>query len=223
MTINISTAKQKLSNSVSRRTNIVASQVSNLINTHQAIYKYSNRVIYSDIRNLDLTGYYFNNAPWYYEPYSEDANWIAQICKLPYRPDDPLPGSNLDSVTSAPTNPVSAGVPNITLYVKGCNLEYFIQIERVTVNSSTGVITYTGDISKYDGTLAGSYNSSFPWLSTYATSEVFIGLPDNTEPGDILLIDFYTRGANIDEDAPGFLGAVALWETKLHDFPQSSY
>jgi hypothetical protein len=223
MTIDISTTKQKLADQVSARTNIVASQASNLINTHQAIYKFSNRVIYSDIRNKDLTGYYYGNAPWYYTPFSSDANWVAQICKLPYRVDSPLAGSDISTVTAAPTNPVSAGTPNITLYVEGCNLQYYVQIERVTVNSTTGVITYTGDISKYDGTLAGSYNSSFPWLSTYATSEVFIGLPDNTTTDSILLIDFYCRGANVDEDNEGFLSAVAFIETPVTDFPSGSY
>lgn len=223
MTIDINNTKQKLANEVSRRVNIVSPQVTSVINTHQAIYKYSNRVIYSDIRNTDLTGYYFNNAPWYYINQSSDSNWVAQICKLPYRPDNPLPGSDLDAVTAAPTNPVAAGTPNITLYVSGCNIQYYIQIERVTVNPVTHVITYTGDKSKYDNNLTGAYNPISPWLSTYDTDEVLIGLPDNTEPGDRLLIDFYVRGSNDDEDSPGFLGAVALWETQLIDFPQNSY
>ena len=223
MTIDINNTQQKLANEVSRRINIVDPQVTSVINTHQAIYKYSNRVIYSDIRNTDLTQYYFNNAPWYYTNRSTDPNWVAQICKLPYRPDSPLPGSNLDIVTAVPVNPVAAGVPNITLYVSGCNIQYYIEIERVTVNPVTHVITYTGDRSTSSGNLPGLYNPISPWLSTYDVDEVRIGLPDNTEPGDRLLIDFYVRGSNIDEDAPGFLGAVALIETPLEDFPSGSY
>jgi hypothetical protein len=223
MTIDINTVKQKIPLLVNQGQLILPSQVSGFLNSIQAMYKFSNRVIYSDFRNTDLTGYYFNNAPWYYINRSSESNWVGQICKLLYKPVSPLPGSNLDAVTTAPINPVAAGVPNITLYVSGCNIQYFIQIERVTVNSTTGVITYTGDISKYDNNLPGVYDPISPWLSTYDTDEVRIGLPDNTVPGDKLLIDFYVRGSNDDEDAPGFLGAVALWETQLTDFPQGSY
>ena len=223
MTIDINTVKQKLPLEVNQGQLILPSQISGFLNTIQATYKFSNRVIYSDFRNTDLTGYYFNNAPWYYINRSSESNWVGQICKLLYKPVSPLPGSNLDAVTAAPTNPVAAGTPNITLYVSGCNIQYFIQIERVTVNSTTGVITYTGDTSRYDNNLPGVYDPISPWLSTYDTDEVRIGLPDNTVPGDKLLIDFYVRGSNDDEDAPGFLGAVALWETQLEDFPQGSY
>jgi hypothetical protein len=223
MTIDINTVKQKIPLLVNQGQLILPSQVSGFLNSIQAMYKFSNRVIYSDFRNTDLTGYYFNNAPWYYINRSSESNWVGQICKLLYKPVSPLPGSNLDAVTTAPINPVAAGVPNITLYVSGCNIQYFIQIERVTVNSTTGVITYTGDTSRYDNNLPGVYDPISPWLSTYDTDEVRIGLPDNTVPGDKLLIDFYVRGSNDDEDAPGFLGAVALWETQLTDFPQGSY
>jgi hypothetical protein len=223
MTVDITTVKQKRPVFVSQGQLILPNQVSGLLNSIQAIYKFSNRVIYSDFRNTDLTGYYFNNAPWYYINLSSDSHWVAQISKLLYKPVSPLPGSDLDAVTAVPVNPVAAGTPNITLYVSGCNIQYYIQIERVTVNSTTGVITYTGDISKYSNNLTGAYNPISPWLSTYDTDEVRIGLPNNTVPGDKLLIDFYVRGSNDDEDAPGFLGAVALWETQLFDFPQGSY
>jgi hypothetical protein len=223
MTINISTVKQQRPTNVGSGISIIAKQYESLLNSEQACYKYSNRVIYTDFRNKDLTGYYYGNAPWYYPPYEDDSNWVAQVTKLPYRPNSPLPGSNVNLVTSVPVNPVSAGVPNLTLYIEGCNLQFFIQIERVTVDSSTGAITYTGDGSRYSQILVGAYNAGSPWLSTYSNFEVRIGLPENTTSEDLLLIDIYTRGSDEDESSPGFLSTIALWESQFSNFPDGNF
>lgn len=231
MTINITTVQQKLPLPVTRGQTILPNQISRSLNTGQAIYKFANRVLYSDLRDKDQTGLYFNNAPWYYDAYDTDDNWVSQVVKLPYRPCSPLPGSNLNT-SAAPVggwlNPVAAGDPSLTLYVEGCNLEYAIQIEVVTFNPVTGVVTYGAVTpSVYVNGLIGAYNVGSPWLSVYATDEVRIGLPDTTTDESLVLIDFYCRAARTaiggNSTIPGFLGAVAIWDTPFDDFPSGSY
>jgi hypothetical protein len=231
MAIDITTVKAKRPEQAVEGAFILPSQVSSSLNTAQATYKFANRVVYSDIREKGLTGYYFNNAPWYCEPYITDDNWIGQVAKLPYRPCSPLPGSNINT-SSAPiggwTNPVGFGDPSLTFYIEGCNMEYVVQIERVTFNSTTGAITYgLSPVSRYNGVLPGSYDVISPWLSTYDTDQLEIGLPDGTTDDSVLLIDFYWRGARTAiggaSARPGFVGAFAVWDTPFSDFPAGSY
>jgi hypothetical protein len=231
MAINIANVKQKLPIKVVEGGFILPSQVSSTLNTAQAIYKFANRVVYSDIREKGLTGYYFNNAPWYCDSYITDDNWMGQVVKLPYRPCSPLPGSNINTSVAPPggwVNPVLFGDPSLTFYIEGCNIEYFVQIQLATFNPTTGVITYPAvPVSKYTNVLPGTYDPVSPWLSIYDTDQVQIGLPDGTTDDSLLLIDFYWRGAQtIDGGAtafPGFVGAFAIWDTPFSDFPAGSY
>jgi hypothetical protein len=206
-------------------------QVRTSLNTAQAIYKFANRVVYSDIREKGLTGYYYNNAPWYCDSFDFDDNWIGQVIKLPYRPSSPLPGSDLNTSTAPVlgwTNPVAAGDPSLTFYVEGCNVEYYINISIATFVAATGVITYLPiPSSRYTNVLAGAYVPATPWTSTYAVDQVQIGLPDTTTDNSFLLIDFYWRGAQTvaggNSADPGFIGALAIWDTPFSDFPAGSY
>lgn len=231
MAINITNAQQKVPASAVDNAFILPLQLSSSLNTAQAIYKFANRVLYSDIREKELTGYYYGQAPWYCSTYTADDNWISQVVKLPYRPSSPLPGSDLNT-SVAPiggwVNPVAAGDPSLTFYIEGCNMEYFLQIQRVTFNSTTGAITYPAVlVSKYTNVLVGGYNAISPWLSTYDTDQVEIGLPNGTTDDSVLLIDFYWRGAQTGAGGssiePGFLGALAIWDTPFSDFPAGSY
>ena len=231
MAINIANVAQKVPTPAIEGAFIIPEQLSSSLNTAQAIYKFANRVIYSDIREKGLTGYYYNNAPWYYDNYNFDDNWIGQVIKLPYRPCSPLPGSNVNTSNAPPggwVNPVGAGDPSLTFYIEGCNIEYYVNISIATFVPSTGVITYLATPrSFYSNTLAGVYVPATPWTSTYAVDQVQIGLPDGTTDDSFLLIDFYWRGAQTadggDSTKPGFVGAFAIWETPLSDFPAGSY
>lgn len=231
MAINIATVKQKQTISPTEGGLILPLHVSSSLNTAQATYKFANRVVYSDIREKGLTGYYFNNAPWYYDPYNTEDNWISQVSKLPYRPSSPLPGSGLNTSVAPPggwINPVGVGDPSLTFYIEGCNIEYFIQIERITFVSSTNVVTYGAvPLSKYTNVLPGAYNPVSPWLSTYDTDEIKIGLPDGTTDDSLLLIDFLWRGAQTSAGGnsaqPAFLGAFAVVDTPFSDFPVGSF
>jgi hypothetical protein len=231
MAINIATVTQKQAISPTEGALILPLQISSSLNTAQAIYKFANRVVYSDIREKGLTGYYFNNAPWYCDSFTADDNWIAQVAKLPYRPTSPLPGSNLNTSAAPPggwINPVGVGDPSLTFYIEGCNIEYFIQVEKVTFFPSTGVVTYGAvPVSKYSNVLPGVYNPVSPWLSTYDTDEVKIGLPDGTTDTSLIFIDFMWRAAQTSAGGnsadPGFVGAFAVWDTPFSDFPAGSY
>jgi len=231
MAINISTPEQKVPLVVNRDQLILGSQVSSTLNTAQAIYKFANRVVYSDIREKGLTGYYYGNAPWYYDNFTTDNAWISQVAILPYRPSSPLPGSDINT-SVAPVlgwvNPVGVGDPSLTFYIEGCNLEYVIQVERVTFNSITGIVNYSiAPVSRYTNVLVGGYNAISPWLSTYDTDQVLIGLPDGTTDDSLLLIDLMCRGASTAIGGssldPAFLGAFAVVDTPFSDFPAGSY
>lgn len=231
MAINIANAEQKVPSPAVDNALVLPLQLTSSLNTAQAIYKFANRVVYSDIREKEMTGYYYGNAPWYCRNFTADDNWIAQVAKLPYRPTSPLPGCDLNT-SSAPlggwVNPVAAGDPSLTFYIEGCNMEYFIQIELVTFVPSTGAITTAPvAVSRYFDVLTGSYNAISPWLSTYDTDQVKIGLPDTTTDDSVLLIDFYWRGAQTGAGGsslePGFLGALGIWDTPFSDFPAGSY
>ena len=231
MAINIANAEQKIPFPAVDSALILPLQLTSSLNTAQAIYKFANRVVYSDIREKEMTGYYYGNAPWYCANFTADDNWIAQVAKLPYRPTSPLPGSDLNTSAAPPggwTNPVAAGDPSLTFYIEGCNMEYFIQIQLVTFVPSTGAITTAAvAVSRYFNVLTGGYNAISPWLSTYDTDQVEIGLPDTTTDDSVLLIDFYWRGAQTGAGGnsadPGFLGALGIWDTPFSDFPAGSY
>jgi len=231
MAINISTPKQKEPSPIIQGQFITGNKISSTLNTAQAIYKFANRVVYSDIREKGLTQYYYGNAPWYYDVFNIEDNWVSQVAKLPYRPSSPLPGSDINT-SSAPIggwiNPVGLGDPSLTFYIEGCNLEYVIQVERVTFNPVTGAITYgVAPVSRYNNVLVGGYNAISPWLSTYDTDQVEIGLPDGTTDDSLILIDFLCRGASTSIGGssldPAFLGAFAIWDTPFSDFPAGSY
>jgi hypothetical protein len=231
MTINISTPKQQEPSPVVRSQFIIGDPISTTLNTAQAIYKFANRVVYSDIREKGLTGYYYGNAPWYYDSANTETHWVSQIAKLPYRASSPLPGSDINTSAAPPggwINPVGVGDPSLTFYIEGCNLEYAIQVERVTFNPTTGVVTYGAvPLSRYSNVLPGAYNLGSPWLSTYDVDQVKIGLPDGTTDTSLLLIDFMCRGASTalggNSLFPAFLGAFAIWDTPFSDFPAGSY
>ena len=231
MAINIANVTQKAPQTALEGALILPLQLTSTLNTAQAIYKFANRVVYSDIREKELTGYYYGQAPWYCRNFTADDNWIAQVAKLPYRATSPLPGSNINISVAPPggwVNPVAAGDPSLTFYIEGCNMEYFIQVERVTFIPSTGVLIFgLSPVSKYTNVLVGGYNAISPWLSTYDTDQVQIGLPNVTQDNSLLLIDFYWRGAQTGAGGnsadPGFLGALGIWDTPFSDFPAGSY
>jgi hypothetical protein len=230
MAINISTVTNKLAPVVGPGSQINDTLVSGVLESYQAAYAFSRSSVYAEFRDKALTGYHYGNAPWYVRERDVDANWIGHLCRVVYERPPIFPNSDLSAVAVAPTvnTPVGTGVPGLRLVVEGVNLEWFFQIEAIKIGlgppSNDGYgIDYTGNTSKQYGTVAGTYNSISPWLSTYATFDNTIGFPVHGIPDDrYFTLDFYYRAANV-SGIPGYLSKLAIIEPQFSDFPAGSY
>jgi hypothetical protein len=223
MTLSYSDAKQKLVPPVTSGSFITGSHVQSLLNGQQSQYRFANKVIYFEDRDQLLVGERYGNAPWYTDPRDTDNRWISRIVKLPFYVDSPLPNSNISSVDSAPTNPVASGTPAIGIYVKGINLQVVVKIQRVTVDPVTFAITY-GNSSTWRKLIAGTFDTIDPPSSIWDEVQEFIGLPEDTVPGDLLLLDFIYRSDDEVSDTDfGYLNSIVAFFPSFTDFPDGSF
>lgn len=203
MTISFGSAPSVLVPRLTPGTPIVEGTIRPVVESVNSLYRFSRSILFSDLRDETQEGVYTGFAPWYCDPYSATPPWQSRVFRLPYRPGSPLPGTNTGVKTTG-------GTAKLDFWFRGRNIDAVARISRVASRASD--FTYTlGTTSANTGQLAGGVS--------FTENIIEVPFPDNCRSGDLFVLDFTWRSANLDEDSEGYLSGLVISEPLFSDWP----